>query len=150
MLQKIFANKSLLLTLLVAGALLYVFLRSRDYFDSRSAEKKRRNEKPETQDWKTYEDAFYKNVANVILDAMKGFGTREDQILDEIIKLKTDRDAELLDDAFGIRDKQSLGAWLNSEGILHEVHEQLEKMNINYTFPIADERSAFDKATGWL
>lgn len=150
MLQKIFANKNLLITLLVAGALLYVFLRSRDFFDSKSAENKRKRQQPETTDFKTYTDSFYKSMANKIYDAMKGWGTDYDQIEDEIIQLKTNRDAELLDNAFSIRDKMSLGAWLNSEGVLDEVHDQLERMNLEYTFPIADERSLFDKVGSWF
>lgn len=143
----------LLLILFITALAIYFLLRNKDKADQRRAERKLDENRGEVSGGGSvvlvnYTAGQYQDFANQLEGAMRGVGTDEDAIEAVILKLKSNADAARLNEAFGIRDKHSLGSWLNSDGELREVNNMLEAQGITYRFPLIDERSRLEKLIG--
>jgi hypothetical protein len=64
---------------------------------------------------RTYADAEYKRMADVMYEAMDGLGTDEEAVSNQISLLRNDLDYLALDSAFGIRDGYDMGEWIRGD-----------------------------------
>ena len=87
---------------------------------------------------RSYNNAKYQALAAKIYGALKGLGTDEQALYSALNELRSDEDAKALDLAFGIKQGESLGAWIAGDGEQAEVNKLLESKGINYKFPILE------------
>jgi len=89
----------------------------------------------------SYTDAKYKEFANRLYTAMKGAGTDTVTIKDVFEQMNNITDVLKLVQAFGVRDGETLGQWLDGEvhwykpgNIKKEINSILTKKGIFYKF----------------
>jgi len=140
-------GEKLFITFAIIGALFAVYfliIRKLNKSDREKAkeEKKAESEIEDKAEKATgiaaFPAAYYETLANRIFIAMKGLGTNEKEVINVIDQLSSNRDAGMLDAAFGIRQNESLGSWLLSDGEALNVELQMQKNGLNYTFSIID------------
>lgn len=133
------AQVSLIITGAVALLLFYFFVYRSEERQAREGERaidENRNQVPNGQS-SYLSNGEAAGIANAIEAALDGWGTDETALMREVAKLRNNADAHKLDKAFGIRDGESLGAWLASDGEISEMQEFLEEAKgITYKFQI--------------
>lgn len=85
----------------------------------------------------SYTDGQYNQFAQVLYTAMKGVGTDEAAIYRIFLYMKKDIDVAKLIVAFGVKDDQTLGAWLQddlSSTDMQRVNSILSSRGIKYQF----------------
>lgn len=108
------------------------------------AENELKNRQPQVSGSQTINSFDAKVYANQMEGAMTGWGTNEDRINVIIDQLNTNKDVKALDDAFGIRQNRSLGAWLLLDGYYDTFIQKLKQRSIGYAPPIVDQSSWYD------
>jgi len=131
-----------LLIALILVAALYFFFYEKD--PAKVAGNQLIERQPEAKGKRTITTTEAQTFANQLEAAMQGFGTNEERINVIIDRLKTGSDIKTVDDAFGIRNKQSLGSWLASDFYLNEFNKRLNAKGIKYAPPIIDLRKWYE------
>ena len=114
-------------------------------FFSRDSESKQLNnlmKVKEVRGESTYTASEYNAFAEQIkakLDGLNLFDSGKTLVLGIMGQMRTERDLMNLEAAFGIREGESLGAWLEDDGLLEDVHQKLRSMGYSYRFSIVAE-----------
>ena len=130
-----------LIAFITAFVLYFFFFRKSD---EQQAEGELKDRQPRARGPKTISDFEARTYANQLEGAMEGAGTNETRINLVIENLSSSNDVKAIDDAFGIRQKHSLGAWLSSDGYLEDFTRRLEEKGISYSPPIIDKRAWYE------
>lgn len=132
------AQVAIIITL-AAALIIWYFFSLKEKSEARKAEKDLIDDGKKqvpTGQTSTLTSGELQSMVNDIFAALDGLGTDEDKLYSTFNKLRNSADAFALDKAFGFKDKESLGAWIASDGETEEVNEILKKGGINYTFAI--------------
>lgn len=90
---------------------------------------------PMLQQTASHSPAQMKSFADNLERAMKGWGTREKDIDDVLMKMNNDLDLLLLIEAFGVRDEDNLTQWLQDDGYIEGANKVLAtKPKVTFRF----------------
>jgi len=131
----------LLIAFITLFALYFLFYKQSD---TEQAQKSLKDNQPQARGAATISADEAINLANKLQGAMEGLGTDEDTINAVILQIQTSKDAKMIDSAFNIRNRQSLGAWLQNDGYFTDFTQQLNEKGVNYTPPIINRAKWYE------
>ena len=127
---------------LIIGIVIAIFWKKiKNAIDEAKQDKKNEKKVDEvesfTQKTQTYPDSYYVIFADQLDSAMRGCGTREEEVFNIIGKIKNDVDFIKLNNAFGTRKNQNLGRWIHgdfNEKDIKKINEILKRNGVTMGF----------------